>query len=197
MAVKHVHLDADELKRHLKQGIDKLTDPSPFFNSVGAYLENEIVRRIDQGIEPGNAPLTVRMKGGGNTLRDTGTYMGSITHNVQPDGVLVGSPQKQARLLHEGGTIRPKKARKLAIPAYSPMARQQKRLSVRAFLRQLKASGWKVWFRENSIMGQRGRGNPVVLYVRKDAVSIPPRKHYYVDQDGWDTIGDILERYLT
>lgn len=39
--------------------------------SIGAYLRDRIVAKINSGVPPPNAPSTIRRKGHGDTLRDT------------------------------------------------------------------------------------------------------------------------------
>lgn len=192
-------LDDENVVRWVGKTMAKLKNPTPFLQETGAYMTSSIQKRIEKGVAPKNAPLTKKMKKGDNTLRDNGIYMNSINYELKGNSaVLVGSPQIQSRILHKGGVILPKRAQKLAVPAYEKMWKEQKRLSPRDFLNKLKSQGWRIWFKEKAIMGTPPgkRTKPVVLYIRKESVKIPARPHYYVSDGDAEVIDKIFGDYL-
>jgi len=201
-----LHVDTkelDELSRRLNQMEGVLA-------SIGRELVSATIKRIERGVPPPNAPLTQAWKKGSNTpLRDTGRLMGSITYQVGPDWVKVGTIKvgtnvPYARIQQLGGTIRPKDVKKLAIPAgwHTRKLMRQYGETPRKCLEGLRRTGWKIWFREGSIMGQppkrgRAKAEPVVLFIRKSFVSIPSRPFLVVEEKEKKMIMRRLYRWLT
>ena len=62
-----------EISRRLKS--DSLEST---MRKMSKYLVSSAVGKINKNIPPENAPLTQKVKGGKNTLRDSGHLMGSI-----------------------------------------------------------------------------------------------------------------------
>jgi len=110
----------------LNEGLyHKLQDPREPLAALALLAVRERRRRIAEGRDPQGrpykplAPLTVMARGGGSPkpLFKRGLLMRSIGYRLEPPHrIVVGSNLKQARLLQKGGTIRPVKARLLAIP---------------------------------------------------------------------------------
>ena len=69
--------------------------------------ENTRLRFVDQRAPDGQpwTPSLRAIKQGGDTLRDTGRLMNSITHRVGGDYVEVGTNVFYAAMMHEGCTI--------------------------------------------------------------------------------------------
>ena len=83
-------------------------DKTQLFNEIGISLaENTRLRFSDQAGPDGTAwtPSRRAIAQGGDTLRDTGRLMASITHALLPDGVEVGTNVAYAPTLHFGATI--------------------------------------------------------------------------------------------
>lgn len=79
------------------------------FDEIGASLaESARMRFIDQAGPDGQPwqPSVRAQLQGGETLRDKGTLMNSITHVVLPDGVEYGTNVPYAGPLHFGAAIR-------------------------------------------------------------------------------------------
>lgn len=50
---------------------------------IGTKVQADVIRRIDDGIAPANAPATIRAKGSSKPLIDTGQLKQSITYVVE------------------------------------------------------------------------------------------------------------------
>ena len=84
-------------------------DKSALLGQIGANeAENTRLRFSDQHGPDGQAWVpSIRAKAqGGETLRDTGRLMGSITYAVNGDSVEIGTNTVYAKMMHYGGTIR-------------------------------------------------------------------------------------------
>ena len=193
-----IELKTEGLRQTLARFEGRLSNFAKPLEEVGIYMVSSTVRKIKSNIPPPNSPLTQRVKGGNLTLRDTGRLMSSIAYRKGPNYVAIGTNVKYARIQQLGGTITPKRAKKLAIPASAETRRLMRRhgASVRAALEGLRSSGWRIWFRERSIMGQKGGSKPQVLFVRKESVRIPARPFLKVDDGDRQVIVNIFRRYL-
>ena len=91
-------------------------DKSAMFDGIGSELVTATQLRFhDQHDVEGNPwkqSWRAKMQGG-QTLRDTGRLMNSMTHNVLPNGVEVGTNVEYAHALHFGANILPKTAQYL------------------------------------------------------------------------------------
>ena len=91
-------------------------DKSAMFDEIGSELVTSTQLRFhDQHDVEGNPwkqSWRAKMQGG-QTLRDTGRLMNSMTHNVLPNGVEVGTNVDYAHVLHFGADIMPKVAQYL------------------------------------------------------------------------------------
>ncbi|AEC02036.1 phage virion morphogenesis protein [Parasphaerochaeta coccoides] len=170
-----------------------------FYARAGQYMVSSTLRKINGGIRPTNAPLTVAIKQGSRTLRDRGQLMSSISSRVEGDAAIIGTNHPGARLNHFGGTIHPKKGKWLWIPAGGRTRRLQRRYGFSAthIISGLKRDGYKVWMASRkktsgAFMAQKGRGNPFVVFILKKSVTIPARPFLFVD----DLDRDVLSRML-
>jgi phage gpG-like protein len=85
------------------------SDKAQLFNEIGINLvENVRLRFSDQIAPDGTAwqPSLRALKQGGDTLRDTGALLASLTHEVLADGVAYGTNLPYAPTLHFGATIK-------------------------------------------------------------------------------------------
>lgn len=94
-------------------------DTTAMFDEIGAELVSSTQRRFtgqhDVDGNPWKQSWRAKNQGreknqGGQTLRDTGRLMNSITHNVLANGVEVGTDFEYAHVLHFGADIYPKTA---------------------------------------------------------------------------------------
>jgi phage gpG-like protein len=161
------------------------------------YLRSSADRRIKSGVRPANSPLTIKIKRGDQTLRDSGDLAGSIASHSGATWADASTNKKQARLLQEGGTIRPKNARALWIPA-GPMTRTlMKRYGAQRpgeLIKAMKADGYgffvtplsKVFcaYKKGRALKNGGTGKDgkaSALFIIRSSVTIPARPFIYID----------------
>jgi phage gpG-like protein len=171
-----------------------------FFNELGQYMVSSTQRKIRSGIRPENAPLTKSYKKSGLTLRDTGRLLSSITYKADAISVVVGTNVIYGRIHQLGGTIQPKKARKLWIPAGWETRKLMRRYgaSPGAVVKAMKSAGYRVWKSRSgkAILYADKKGKPRVLFVLKDSVQIPARPYLKVDDADVQVITKKVERWL-
>jgi phage gpG-like protein len=154
---------------------------------AAAYLRSSTDRKIRDGVPPANSPLTQAVKRGGQTLRDSGDLAGGIAPHSGALWADASTNAKQARLLQEGGTIRPARAKALMIPA-GPRTRQlMKRYGAhtpRDLWRLMEINGYQI-FRpkgKNVYLAKEGRrGKPFALFIARGSVTVPPRPFLHID----------------
>lgn len=174
-------------------------DLTGFYRKVADHMAGSTKRKIRNGIGPANAPLTVAVKKGSNTLRDNGTLMGSIAAKATPAEASVGTNLAYARIQHFGGTIKAKR-QWLFIPAGYETRRLQRKYSHAAgeLIRKLRADGYNVWFqvkgKKGVVMAEKklkryrrdesGKKlhNAFVLFILKKEVTIPARPFLVIDE---------------
>jgi phage gpG-like protein len=152
---------------------------------AAAYLRSSADRKIKNGVPPPNAPLTAAVKRGNQTLRDSGNLARSIASHSGATWADASTREKQARLLQEGGTIRPKRARALMLPA-GPMTRTlMKRYGAhtpRDLFRLMEIDGYTFFRRKKVYMAKKGkRGKEFALFIVRMSVTIPARPFLYID----------------
>lgn len=189
-------------------GIERrMMDTSAFMPTIGLYMTSQVQKRIKDGIPPANSTITQEYKSNDHTLRDTGVYMASFNYRVLNNHtVRIGTAQKQARILQNGGTISAKKAKALYIPA-GAMTRKFERAagvkdsassSVRGVINYLETSGYTVWWTKGAVMAKKGKkGADIPVYYLKKSVTIPARKHLYVSDENRADIRRMVAAYIT
>lgn len=198
----HMQINLNEFQANLEQLTDKLREVVPsILNQVGDYLVSKTISKISSNVPPPNAPLTVAWKQNTLTLRDTGLLMSSIHKFVANNSLYVGTDRLYAPIQQHGGTIYPKNAQKLAIPAGWNTRRVMRSKGVlpRVAITALKSEGWKIWFTEKAIMGRppgAKKAQGQVLFVRKSSVTIPPRPFLYIDGEDSLVIKKIIKGAL-
>lgn len=187
----------ERFNRWLKRLEQKARTPKDLMDRVAQYGASSTVARMRDGVGPENAPLTKKYKKSGNTLRDTGALMNSITAESSASYAAWGSNLPYAAIQQKGGTIEPKRAKKLAIPAGWQARRLMRKYgeSPKQCIAGMKADGYRVWFLENAIMADEGKGQ-FVLFVRKDSVEIPARQYLQIDSHDEREIEKIVNRWL-
>ena len=103
-----VDTDAEDTQKKLdalkKAVSDKAIDG---LNVAGAFLEKEMVLKIEAGLQPPLHPATIARKGSSEPLYDDGELLDQISHDMSADGssVEVGVFGSRARIakVHEFG----------------------------------------------------------------------------------------------
>ncbi len=146
--------------------------------SAGIIVRDGIKRRMrSRQIKP------VGRKSGGTTLVESGRLVRSINHEVRDSEVRIGTNVKYAQIHNEGGIIRPKTAKFLAIPL-TPAARIAK---PRDFDNTFIAKG--------IIFQKQDGGKPIALYVLKKSVTMPKRQFLTVSPDDEQRITTVLREF--
>jgi len=174
------------MKKFLK-ALESLQDINiPVLENIGPFAVACIQENINNAPGP-NAPLTKKLKGNKDPLKDTGELRNSITYRIKGDTLEVGTPLKKAHGLHYGHTIVPKNAKKLAIPFTRKVAKWTDIKGVKGTIDMLVSQGWQIAWTKKSIIGippegmKKSFGEPIkgskkkrqVLYIRKDSVVVP------------------------
>jgi len=191
-------VDVKELTK-LKELPNKIISKS-LFENIGQYMASSTQRKIKGGIDPVNSPLTRAWKKSGLQLRDTGRLLSSITHKVDEHSVIVGTNVIYGRIQQLGGTIRPKKAKKLWIPAGWESRKLMRRFghTPSAVMKGMKAAGYKLWQSKSGkamLAAQKGK-KPFVAFVLKDEVEIPARRYLNIDATDRNIIMQKVEQCL-
>jgi hypothetical protein len=90
----------------------RVGNPEPVLRDVGEYKRRQIVLSMPRMAR--NVPSAA----GGPPARRTGLLSQRMTYAVEGPRLDVGTTDVRARLLHYGGTVRPVKAKALAIPVH-------------------------------------------------------------------------------
>lgn len=191
-----------EAESFLTKVLTKVKKPEKFMESLGRRFVSITQKRIDEGIEPPNAPLTRAWKKNDLTLRDTGRLVASIDYLAGRDFVAWGTNLEYAPVQQLGGEIKAKNAKKLAIPAGWHTRRLMRKYgeTPKKCIEGLKQAGWKIWFTDKAIMGQpprkRGKAEPMVLFIRKERVEIPARPFLRFEEPEEKAVYAEIQRWL-
>lgn len=147
-------------------------------NSMGIVVTRDIKRRIREG------KIIPKSKSSGTTLVKSGTLADSITHLVSGDQLIVGTNLKYAKILHEGGIIKPVSARYLAIPLTPEAATKRPREYKDTFILK------------NVIFRTLDNGENEALYLLKKQVTIPARPYMTITDDTWDRMRSLIIDFI-
>ena len=174
-------------EKRFKHGLDGRLQAA-----LGAYLSRVTKKDMGKGTSP-LAPLTVRLrtKGSKQQLRDTGGLRRSIAWDRVANGVEVGSALKYAPLHQHGGTITPKKAKKLAIPATKEARAMSSAFGVRKALENFAKKYGAIRFTPGTI-----RAGDVILFYRRESVDVPARPYLFMNADREERVAQIMQSYF-
>jgi phage gpG-like protein len=174
-------------EKRFKHGLDGRLQAA-----LGSYLARITQREMGNGTK-GLAKLTLRLrtKSSKRPLQDTGGLRKSIVWDRVTNGVEVGSVLRYARLHQEGGTITPKKAKKLAIPATKEARAMSSAFGVRKALENFAKKYGAIRFTPGTI-----RAGDVILFYRRDSVDVPARPYLFMNADREAKIVEIMQNYL-
>ena len=168
-----------EISRRLKS--DSLEST---MRKMSKYLVSSAVRKINSNIPPENAPLTQKVKGGKNTLRDSGHLMGSIAPQNGKSWAAAQTNLKYAKINQEGGEINAK-GKGLWLPASGKTRTLMRKYNAQKpseLINAMKADGYS-FSRTGKVFCARTRnGKPFALFVIKRSVKIPARPFLYIDE---------------
>ena len=147
-------------------------------NSLGVIALRQIKARIRGGLIRPSTNKT------GTTLVRSAKLINSLTYRGEGNQVLIGTNLAYARIQHEGGTIRPKSARFLAIPLCPAAAARKPRDFTDTFI----AKG--VIFQK-----QPGKA-PLALYALKRSVTLPARPYLFLDESDREPLRALVISYF-
>ncbi len=147
-------------------------------NSMGIVVTRDIKRRIREG------KIIPKSKSSGTTLVKSGKLADSITHLVSGDRLIVGTNLKYAKILHEGGIIKPVTAKYLAIPLTPEAAVRRPR-------------DWQGTFIQKGVIFRTmDNGETEALYALKRQVAIPARPYMTITDDTWDRMRSLIIDFI-
>lgn len=173
----------------------KLDSPGPLLKSIGVLLVSSTRRRFREGKAPSGRkwkPLSkvtlAARRGGTHPLLDKGMLRDSVNFQVSSDAVTIGTVLKQARVHQLGATIRPKRAKMLAIP----LKKEARARSPRDF------PDLFVWRRFGKVFLARAstRGNLSLMYLLKRSVKIPARAFIGISREDERDMTDIVHEFI-
>ncbi|NBK25627.1 MAG: hypothetical protein EOM68_26860 [Spirochaetia bacterium] len=138
------------------------------------FIGNLAVRQIQARIRTGK--VTPQTNKRGTTLYGKNRLYNSIKYRIDGDSVVVSAGNASvpyARIHHEGGIIRPKNAKYLAIP-----------LTAQARLYNPRQYPGETFIAKGVIFLKEPGGKPVALYALKKQVVMPERRYMYIDDEG-------------
>lgn len=111
-----IEIDEEEARRNLNELLARMSNPRPFYEAAGNILVRSVGENFQRQSAPDGTPwmplrpatIRARHRRGRSAiaiLRETGILAGSIFHQVDDDGVRVGSPVEYAAIHQFGGTI--------------------------------------------------------------------------------------------
>ena len=124
-----VHLEeGGDAQAALRRMAESLDDAREVLEDIGRRLVASTVRRFERTAGPDGRPWPTSIRAreeGGLTLTDTGRLRGSITHQVLPRAVRVGTNVPYAATHQFGAEIRPRRARALKFRVAGQWATKQ------------------------------------------------------------------------
>lgn len=157
----------------------------PTMRKISKFLVSSAVKKINRGIQPGNAPLTQAVKQGKNTLRDNGQLMASIAPQNGQNWAAANTNVKYAKINQEGGTIQGK-TKGLWLPAGAMTRTLSRRFNAQSageLIRSMRSAGYSFYRVKNVFFAKAKKGKPFPLFIIKKSVEIPARPFLYIDQE--------------
>lgn len=145
-----------------------------------------VVRQVGARIRTGN--VTPKTNKHGRTLVDRGHLLRSIKYRIDGDAVVISAGAANvpyARIHHEGGIIRPKNAKYLAIP-----------LTPQAKLYRPRDYPGDTFIKKGIIFLKLEGGQIQPLYVLKKQVEIPARRYMFADERDKNLIREAVKGWL-
>ena len=114
-----------------------------------------------------------------NAPHDTGTLRRSIQIEYGKGWAVVGTNIEYAPAHEFGATIKPFKAKYLAIPVSKKVRKKVEKFgSVRAYLDAAKMDGYSVFVKDGVIYIQKGKGKPKPQFKLRKQVTIKPKRFF-------------------
>lgn len=185
---------------------------APTMKKASMYLQSSALRKINSGIMPANAPLTQSIKQGGRTLRDNGDLVKSIAPHSGDMWADASTNLKYAKIQQEGGTITPKNAKALFIPASAETRKKMRHYNAwtpRSLISAMKADGYgffsvgKAFFAnkkgktlKSGKEGKQGK-EEFILFIMQKSVKIPARPFLFIDEKDQQYLMKLIQTGVT
>ena len=214
MGLKFANDDARPFERDLKMMERRVRDLQPALLAFGQHMTTIPARAVRAQADPTTgAPWPVlsgltagnRRGSGTKALQDTGRLVQSwLAATPRVDGltVTIQSNVAYARLHNEGGTIKPRAAKNLALPLSQKAALGAKRIGVRAYVDSVaKKTGKKPFVLTSKagnkflVVGNRAGGLDF-LFLLKKSVTIPARRYAGMGDKDLQLLRSILRAHL-
>jgi hypothetical protein len=179
----------------------RIADPS-LLEFIGARALSLVQKNIKDGGFAPNSALTQAVKGNNIPMRDRGIFLSSFFYSALYGKAIVWTNAPQARILHDGGVIRPRNAKFLTIPAGAKTRTLMRKygLTPRTCIDGMKSAGWRVWTYFGTgtpvICASYKSQIPFVLFILKRSVAIPPRPFMRLPQAYIDQLTKAVERRI-
>lgn len=145
-----------------------------YLRAVGILIRDSIRNRIKSG------KVTPKTNKSGTTLVGSGRLANSISYQISNKTIVVGTNLKYARIQHEGGLIKPKKAQYLAIPLSKDAKVKRPREFENTFIQK------------GIIFQDMGNGKIRPIYKLQKQVEIPARPYMFIDDNTQSRIVAII-----
>lgn len=181
-----VRVEDNRVPERVRRIARALAHPEAALRDTGAHIVRRIVRSMPR------SPKGESAAEGGPPHRHAQDYARTIEWEVQPraEGLRVGSNSPRARILQEGGIIRPVRASMLAIP-----------IADRAYGKRPRDFGGLKFGPRYRRDGQRkvllgfGAGDDFrPMFVLQEEAHILPHPHYDVTDDDWSYLARAMQR---
>lgn len=167
----------------------------PPMSRIGLLLKNSMLLNFVRGGRPTRWKKSRRaLRGGGQTLRQTGDLANSISPQPTESQVIVGSNKIYAGVHDKGKRIHAKKKRFLTIPLEGA-------LTPAGHLKGPARSFENTFFHRSDtgklfLMQSLKNNEAVPLFLLVRSVKMPKRRFAMIQTEDWDDITDILESYI-
>lgn len=168
------------MKIEVLDRLEKNMTSHDLLDGLGIMAVSLVQKNIRKGPWKQNSAMTQDVKQNNKPLQDKGGLVSSISHEVQSDHVVIGSNHIAANILHNGGEIKPKNSRFLAIPASRETRRFMRKYGAtpRSCIQSMKSAGYNIWFQKNVILAKAKYGTRTyLLFVLKRSIRIPARPY--------------------
>lgn len=174
---------------------------TPVLFAVGSYMKTIPLRAIESGTDPVHgkpwaalSPVTLLTRRGTRApLQDTGLLLRSISAspvNVHENSVSISTNRPQARILQEGGIIRPVDKKYLIVPLNTQARNRGARATIQG-------GGFFLKSKKGTLLIGHKKGKKIILdFWLTRQVAIPPRPYFGFGDNSKKQISTIIHRWL-
>jgi phage gpG-like protein len=158
----------------------RISDPE-LLDVLGSVTVGLVQKNVIAGNWAPNSAMTQAVKQNAKPLRDSGGLLSSFNHRRGQDSAIIGTNHPAAEILHNGGTITPKRSKFLALPLgrETRAFMRQYGLTPRACIEGMKAAGYSIWIAKAVVMARKGKkGKPHALFLLRRSVTVPARPFF-------------------